>query len=47
MDELKIQNAIVKAKPGLEKYLKIMSMITNVDVSQSVEFQKSFNGFIE
>lgn len=45
MDELKIQNAIVKAKPGLEKYQKIMSMVNNVDVSDSVEFQKSFNGF--
>jgi hypothetical protein len=45
MDELKIQNAIVKAKPGLEKYQKIMSMVTNVNVSQNVEYQKSFNGF--
>ena len=45
MDELKIKNALVKAKLGLEKYQKIMSMVDNVDVSHSVEFQKSFNGF--
>ena len=27
MDELKIKNILIKVKPGLEKYLKIMSML--------------------
>jgi hypothetical protein len=45
MDQLTIITALAKAKPGLNKYLKIMDMVKKVDVSQDEEFQKLFNGF--
>jgi hypothetical protein len=45
LEQTIIKEAIIKAKPGLEKYLNIMSMVKKVDVSKSVEFQKAFNGF--
>jgi hypothetical protein len=45
VDDLKLQEAIKKAKPGLEKYLKIMSQVKLVDVSKDREFQRAFNGF--
>jgi hypothetical protein len=45
MDQQAITEAVKKAKPGLDKYLNIMGMLHNVDVSKSEEFQKAFNGF--
>lgn len=45
VDDLKLLEAIKKAKPGLEKYLKIMSMVNLVDVAKDKEFQRAFNGF--
>jgi hypothetical protein len=45
VDDIKLQEAIKKAKPGLEKYLKIMSLVKMVDVSKEKEFQRAFNGF--
>jgi hypothetical protein len=45
LDQLIIKDAIEKARPGLEKYLKIMGMVNKVDVSQNADFQKAFNGF--
>ncbi|WML23817.1 hypothetical protein [Neobacillus sp. OS1-33] len=47
MDELNIKNSIVKAKRGLEKYQKIMSMVTNVDVSHSADFKSLLTDSIE
>lgn len=45
MDEVRINRAIVKIKPGLQKYLNISNMINKVNVSENEEFQKAFNGF--
>lgn len=45
VDDIKLQEAIKKAKPGLEKYLKIMKLVKSVDVSKDKEFQRVFNGF--
>lgn len=40
-----IQEAIIKASVGINKYLKIMQMINNVNVLEDKEFQRLFNGF--
>ncbi len=45
MDLSKIELAIDKAGTGLEKYLSIMQLLNNVDVSKDMEFQKRYNGF--
>lgn len=45
IDDVKITEALKKAKPGLEKYLKIMSLVNMVDVTNDKEFQRAFNGF--
>lgn len=45
MDQSLINISLKKAKPGLEKYLKIMKLIKVTDVSQNEEFQRLFNGF--
>jgi hypothetical protein len=45
LDQLVIKHALKKAEPGIKKYLNIMNMVNKVNVSQSEEFQKAFNGF--
>jgi hypothetical protein len=45
IDDVKITEALKKAKPGLEKYLKIMSLVNMEDVTNDKEFQRAFNGF--
>jgi hypothetical protein len=45
LDQLVIKHALKKAEPGIKKYLNIMNLINKVNVSQSEEFQKAFNGF--
>ncbi|WP_326512180.1 hypothetical protein [Clostridium intestinale] len=45
MDAIKINEAMKKVKPGLEKYLNIMNIVNEVDVSKDENFQKAFNGF--
>lgn len=45
MNAVKINEAMEKIKPGLEKYLRIMNIVNDVDVSRDESFQKTFNGF--
>lgn len=45
MDVIKINEAMNKIKPGLEKYLNIMDIVNKVDVSKDESFQRAFNGF--
>jgi len=45
VDISKAELAIEKAGVGLQKYLNIMSMLNNVDVSEDLEFQTKYNGF--
>jgi hypothetical protein len=45
MTSEQINKAILNIKPGLEKYIHIMDMFLNVDVSANGNFQRSFNGF--
>lgn len=40
-----IRQAILNAGSGISKYLEIMDMFHQVDVSKSNEFQKKFNAF--
>ncbi len=40
-----VKSAIIKAKPGIQKYLALMDNLNKVDVSTDAEFQRSFNGF--
>ena len=43
--EKAIREAAEKAIPGSRKYLAIMDAFMSVDVSQDIEFQRTFNGF--
>jgi len=45
MDFVKVNEALIKIEPGLTKYLYIMKIINETDVSKDLEFQKKFNGF--
>ena len=40
MNQLTIITALTKAKQGLDKYLKIMTMITKADVTQDEDFSE-------
>jgi hypothetical protein len=45
MNKDNIKTAIGKARRGIERYLEIMALFYNTDVSQDEYFQKKFNGF--
>lgn len=40
-----VLDAIEKAKPGIQKYLALMSKLENVDVRTDPTFQRAYNGF--
>ena len=40
-----VTSAIVNAKPGIQKYLALMSQVETVDVSTDALFQRAYNGF--
>jgi len=45
MNDIKTNEAVMKIKPGLDKYLSIMEKFNKVDVSKDDSFQREFNGF--
>lgn len=45
LTEEKITKALLKVELGLGKYIDILSLLHSVDVSESMEFQKAYNGF--
>ena len=45
MTDRDIEAAIAKAQAGIARYLEIMRMLPEVDVSRDAGFQKRFNGF--
>jgi hypothetical protein len=45
INKTNIKTAISKARKGIERYLEIMALFHNTDVSQDLNFQKKFNGF--
>lgn len=45
MNKENIKTAIHKARKGIERYLEIMDLFHNTDVSNDTNFQKKFNGF--
>lgn len=40
-----MNGALLKVEPGLKKYTNILELLHSVDVSESVDFQKAYNGF--
>lgn len=40
-----MNEALLKVEPGLKKYTNILALLHSVDVSESVDFQKAYNGF--
>lgn len=40
-----VTSAIVNAKPGIQKYLALMSQVETVNVSTDALFQRAYNGF--
>ena len=45
MEERQIKEAIKRAEPGIAQYLKIMELLPHVNVADSRDFQRQFNGF--
>jgi hypothetical protein len=45
MNQTNIKTAISKARNGIERYLEIMTLFHNTDVSRDLNFQTKFNGF--
>lgn len=40
-----VTSAIIKAKPGIQKYLALMDKVEKVNVSTDAAFQRAYNGF--
>ena len=40
-----VTSAIIKAKPGIQKYLALMDQVEKVNVSTDAVFQRAYNGF--
>jgi hypothetical protein len=40
-----VTSAIIKAKPGIQKYLALMDQVGKVNVSTDAAFQRAYNGF--
>lgn len=40
-----MNEALLKVEPGLKKYTNILELLHSVDVSESVDFRKAYNGF--
>lgn len=40
-----VTSAIIKAKPGIQKYLALMDQVEKVNVSTDSAFQRAYNGF--
>lgn len=45
LTEEKVNEALLKVESGLKKYTNILELLHSVDVSESVDFQKAYNGF--
>ena len=45
MTEKQIENTIIKAKTGIEKYLEIMMLFPKVNVATDLNFQRKYNAF--
>jgi hypothetical protein len=41
----KVNVALEKVKPGLDKYIAIMDRVRQVNVSSDKDFQRMYNGF--
>lgn len=45
MVSTEVTSAIIKAQPGIQKYLALMDQVKTVDVSTDAVFQRAYNGF--
>jgi len=43
--DTEVTSAIIKAKPGIQKYLALMDQVEKVNVSTDAVFQRAYNGF--